>query len=604
MSTLAPGSHIYVIKDVLWTNNYQDTPYFPSRQAQYNWMTSHALGGISGTSAITGVPYTHIGDHALTIRVGTNYRTARAWTYLGIHDSRTDDSEAPEYNDKMWYYFINKVNYINNNVVELELELDVMQTFMFDYELPSAFMERMHTVTDDVGGNIIPEDLDTGEYFIRRQSRTTSRNNEQKDIFLRNNLYLCFTSTEDPGNLVTGESHLPSRISINGVPSGIGIYAVDLSATMPNSTTKSWAQLFGAFNASGHYDAIGSIWLYPKELLGLQEVSSTSGNALYIGPGVYRVISVYTNTLLHSSSRPTNFNDQFGTYTPKNAKLLTYPYTFVRLDNYNGGVADFRYEFDSSSQGETYPTLKWIIGGDFSPESKLKAIPYNYKRASTLVTDANNWGEAVEGGNLPQLAFVGDNYKMYLANTQNTRNASMTAGIASGVMGIASSLLTGNVIGAVGSGVNALTGISAQLASKEDKKAQSGTQRGQVSSVVNLVTNNNAFGFRADTMQITSFNARQLDRYFSRYGYAIKGERNPKRKQREHWTFLKTIGASIKPLPFNEGAWTRPCAMGNEDMQKINSIFDSGITFWVEPDRIGDYYGYNWDNGLIPEAQW
>src|SRR5699024_5529024 len=48
-------------------------------------------------------------------------------------------------------------------------ELDVMQTWYFDYELLPSFVEREHSVTDNVGENIVPENLELGDYMIQSQ---------------------------------------------------------------------------------------------------------------------------------------------------------------------------------------------------------------------------------------------------------------------------------------------------------------------------------------------------------------------------------------------------------------------------------------------------
>ena len=71
--------------------------------------------------------------------------------------------------------------------------------------------------------------------------------------------------------------------------------------------------------------------------------------------------------------------------------------------------------------------------------------------------------------------------------------------------------------------------------------------------------------------------AKMIDDYFTRFGYAIKKTQIPNRNARPHWTYVKTIGCVI------EGS----CPADVE--ATICSIYDNGITFWNNPDEIGDY---------------
>ena len=78
-------------------------------------------------------------------------------------------------------------------------------------------------------------------------------------------------------------------------------------------------------------------------------------------------------------------------------------------------------------------------------------------------------------------------------------------------------------------------------------------------------------------MSIKSQIARVIDDYFDKYGYACHRVKTPNRKVREHWTYTKTVGCNM---------------VGNapsDDIAKIRSIYDNGITFWVNGAVVGDY---------------
>lgn len=48
-----------------------------------------------------------------------------------------------DYNNKIYYYFIDSINYINEEIYELNVVMDTIQTYMFNIHCENALMERM-----------------------------------------------------------------------------------------------------------------------------------------------------------------------------------------------------------------------------------------------------------------------------------------------------------------------------------------------------------------------------------------------------------------------------------------------------------------------------
>ena len=68
---------------------------------------------------------------------------------------------------KWFYAFITNVEYINNETSEITIEIDVMQTWHFDYTVNQCFVEREMAATDDIGGNLVPETLNWANMYTR-----------------------------------------------------------------------------------------------------------------------------------------------------------------------------------------------------------------------------------------------------------------------------------------------------------------------------------------------------------------------------------------------------------------------------------------------------
>ena len=85
-------------------------------------------------------------------------------------------------------------------------------------------------------------------------------------------------------------------------------------------------------------------------------------------------------------------------------------------------------------------------------------------------------------------------------------------------------------------------------------------------------------------MQVSAEYAKVIDDYFDMYGYATRSVKVPNRSARPHWNYVKTNGCVLS---------------GNapaDDVRKICSIYDDGITFWKNPSEVGNY---SLDNSLV-----
>ena len=68
------------------------------------------------------------------------------------------------FENKWFYAFVDRAEYINNNTVMLFYHIDVIQTYMFDWLFNQCLIEREHTTDDTFGKYTLPEGLETGPY--------------------------------------------------------------------------------------------------------------------------------------------------------------------------------------------------------------------------------------------------------------------------------------------------------------------------------------------------------------------------------------------------------------------------------------------------------
>ena len=163
------GTEITLLRGVPLHPDYNDTVFFETAAQQELWFATFTA------KKFTAQQYQRIGLNR--IRLEGNAETYRNVNYCMIENSYYyAHNEVP----KMYYAFVLSVEYINDNVFEVLYELDVMQTYHFNYTIPPCYVEREHAEFDEVGDNLVREPVQIGEYVVQDEYEA---NNTSLDSF-------------------------------------------------------------------------------------------------------------------------------------------------------------------------------------------------------------------------------------------------------------------------------------------------------------------------------------------------------------------------------------------------------------------------------------
>lgn len=541
MST--PASQIYVCKGVPLNNKYDHTFYFATATEQFKYFSSKL------TKVFTN--YTYI-RRTWSLKVGATMDEARTWSYLYFTNATLSN--------KLYYYFINSVEYINDNTVELFLELDVLQTYMFDWKLNPCYVDREHSDTDFPGTNLIDEGLEVGDYVT-----------EKKETIDLSSLSIMLAATIDINKYYISGGTNEDKVlgsKIDNLFGSFQVTATDLDANWTNLVV-----LLNYLNEKGKTDTIFTMWEYPTRLIESNTGTYESVFARYVSGS--KELTFITNTAPNT----------LDSYTPKNKKLLQYPYCFMLATNNNGGSAIYKYhDFFAGAP-------KFSVKGNISPDAVVKLTPMGYKSGDPTTYD---YSESLAMSGYPLCSWNNDSYKMWLAQNQNQQNLGfamsglkIVGGVAAIAGGVAATGGTGGAAGALGfagvsSGIGMIssgaTEIASQLAQRADKEVTPPQARGSYSGSHNVATKTQNFDIHHKTIRYNQ--ARIIDNYFTMYGYACRRVKVPNISFRPYFNYVKTIGSNV----------TGDFCM--DDIRKINDIFDRGVTFWKSPD-IGNYDLHN-----------
>ena len=520
----APVTRVYFCSGTGLRNNYEHSRDFADLAAQLQYFSTKV--------AFSQENYMYL-RKSYSIKINRAFETCNDIDYLYFQNGA---------NAKWYFYFVTDSQYINDNTTELSIELDVLQTYMFDYELQRCFIDRMHTASDVPGDNIVEENLDLGEYVhIQANIKTDLSEYEMTDFCV---MFMSSVSLVDAlgfGEKVNGQVY-------DNIFSGLYFYAC-----LPENLGKIWDMLDG-LDTDGKSDGVVNVWMYPKNYVELSPGFAWSDG----------IVSV--NGFLHHDV-VIDAPSQLFRYTPKNNKLLTYPFNMLYVHNNMGENAIFKYEkFFARDQSPI--TLR--IYGSIFPDGGLKICPSLYNGDGGI-----NFEHSLTLNGFPTCAWNSDLYKIWMAQNQHSQALTYLTG---GVQMVSGAIMTGYGAPGIGAGMmsSGASQIFSQIAKSKDMEVQPPQARGTQSANINSAIGTQKFCITNKC--IDPSHAKRIDDYFTAYGYKINGWGIPNITSRKKWNYIKTIGSCIKShgIPVS-------------DAENIDPIYNNGITFWHSGYDTGAY---------------
>ena len=526
-------------------NDYKHTIYFVDEYTQRNYFI--------GKTVHSGANFSYQRKDNV-IRYPKHFDELQNCNYVMYKNSA--------YTEKWFYAFITEMEYINDEMTAIRFETDVMQTYMFDYTVLPSFVEREHCAEDAVGSHTIDEGLELGEYTCNRHSRSDYGS--------------------DGMSIVIGITKTPDKQNVSGTMYNNMYSGVQYRSFSPSKVNEVISFL-SQYDSDGLADSVVCMFMSPVWLAPIREDHGITATAFIRG---YYINSDSIGTAgvegVHKELTPGDLDG----YTPRNKKLLTFPFRYLHASNNAGGSAVYKYERFKKTDGNNVTSIVppcFIIEGVLTPGCSVRMTPLYYNGIY------RNDEHGLNMGKFPILNWTSDVYTNWL--TQNGVNiaidlvagaAQTVAGVAmvGGSGGLATALGGGSIVG----GVNQIANTIGQIHQMSFAPPQA---KGNLNSG-DVVTASDSNDFHFYDMTIKKEYARIIDEYFDMFGYKCNRVKTPAKNHRQRWWYTKTIDVSI------DGA------IPMKDMQTIKNCYNNGITFWRHTVDIGAYkdrYGTPYDNG-------
>lgn len=516
-----PLTIVSLLKNVPLDADYNHTLYFASRSAQTAY-----FGGLQRKN-FNPQTYQRVGTNQ--IRVNATMDDLYEYNYLMFNNGNgvvLPDSEN-RYENKWFYAFISNVEYVNDNCALITYEIDVMQTFMFDYTLCDCFVEREHSETDGIGEHIEPEPFGSTEMVFN-----------ERHTLADYSTCAVIIAVSRVNNNISGSMY-------DECYSGCKLYAFEFVDAGSVGVINAFLQ-----NYLTTPDEVVNMYLCPISLLGGQIPQDHELNFGQSASGLSGVLSPTENPVTNSTT--------IDGYLPNNKKLLTYPYNYAMVDNNNGDSMTLRYEFfrDLTPVFETK--------GSITSPVTVNCYPVNYKVGGDRQVSEALTTEFLSISNYPLCSWSFDSYKIWQARETVPNILSFAMPFAQkGTSGFTPSSFVGKVSDIV----------SQQYYASIDSDICKGT----TSNTGNLNNRNALNNFIFSRVSVNRNQAHIIDDYFTMFGYACNLVKKPNISSRPHWNYVKTVGCQINS------------SIPNIFANAIRSIYDNGITFWKNASEIGDY---------------
>lgn len=486
------------------------------------------------------------------------------------------------YSNKWFYARIMNMEYINDGMTLVTIEEDAFQTWQFDLQYSMCFVEREHVMDDTIGLHTIPEGLETGEYQIVEKYNIPLYESNPPNPSQDWVICFCVTRLLNNKTNINGEG-----LTMGGVFTSLHFFAVADVITAYAIIRCYEGNLDGSGVTS---DEIKNVYMIPKS--GAQyldnptvfEYTPQGGQPVRM-PAYPIVDSVTTGPFAWQQA--SHLADD---YVPQNNKLFTWPYYYAYLSNKTGEQLVVHWEdFPTESlpgPGGVPVTAKTIsYKKALVPSTSLSAKLYftNYKGYE----EGSSYGErlyeyGINFAKAPVCAWTTDYYLNWLTQNGVGQATSVAASLAGGGLAIAGAALLGGPVGLAiaGAAIGTATAVGNALSAQHQASVAPDNANGDLSAG-DVMFAYNRCAISLYSMSVRREYAYMIDQYFNAYGYKVNDLKVPNITGRVNWNFVKTVGSAIH------------ADIPQESCDRINHMFDNGITFWHHPQTFRDYWQPN-----------
>lgn len=465
VNSLVPMTSLDILHNIPFDTTYSDTITFNTvteQVAYFNTKVKYAYMNVAPIRLQNGVRLPIVADK--------------------LYDCNYIRFKNENFGDRWIYAFITKIDWIGVNRSDVYFEIDVIQTWWFDWNFRSCFVEREHITNDAIGNNMVQENIEHGLYVYNKVVTAGLSNVDDYHIIL--------ASTEN-------KSGLPGGFIISNIYSGV--------------VFNDFGQDYSSLN--GYIDTLVS------------QNKKDSILAIFMCPEI--LFNDTKKPLIHNFTAPRNYDNIDG-YVPKNKKLFTYPYNFALLSNGSGNGIELRYEYMKNDI--------FNVRANMGINLECVCYPANYAGID------NNLLYKVGIKDFPMCPYTIDSYSAWLAQNQGYQALNLASTATSTLLGVAGTVAAGAInpiagLAMAGTVAGGATSIAQTLETNRVHESLPSAGRGSGTGSAEFA--NGLVDFYVFNCTISAEYAKIIDDYFSMFGYLTNEVKVPNINNRPSWNYVK-----------------------------------------------------------------
>ena len=565
---MAIQSEIYLAKGIRLDRDYNNVlNYTPQQMLTYvqSKQTAHAGN------------YSFVRDGSIS--VAFQYSTCLESNYIAFQNKN--------YSNRWFFAWIDEIRYVSDGTTEIKYTIDSWSTFFSSLNTSGGcYIIREHTNDDTIGTNTIDEGLAIPEV-------------EQINIMETNEIdqamYICVSTNWDPSIISSNHPTSDNPSDPNAVTdsdgegyNGMSMFNKNTFGSMlclftfDDTGLNNLQRFLLATNRQGHIEDVHDMFIIPACIFTNQTDLLNKNWWFYY----YRIASrpivefniQYKVVSYMSSNRDRIFSynvdylpvyNYDAEYHVKNNKLFCFPYNYLMVTN-NIGQQNI-YKLEEFTDVEGFQSNHKILQVQMSLSIGMsgRIVPVNYKGRHF------DFDECVQLAKFPTCSWSADSYTNWL--TQQSVNSSNPA-LSLGADIVAGGSIIGGLI------ASAATEIATFYGGYKKAQLLPEITGGQATGDVNFGNHNNHFTLVQYRIKLQHL--KQIDDYFSRYGYKTLRVKAPNITGRQNWNYIQ-IG-STESIGFGD--------IPEKDLNNINRACRKGVTIWHNHANIGNF---NLTNNIV-----
>ena len=578
MAYIAPNSTVILLKNIPLEPNFENTVWYNNETEQEQDFLQQAYS----PRTFTAQSYVHKERGVIRLEVQLSL----------VYDCNYMMFKNTSFENKWFYAFVTRVEYVSNDVTEVYFTIDPIQTWLKRFTVDDSFIAREHTYTDKPSDWMIPENVDVGPLIYYGESSAFSQPSFTYVIAAP------FTISYVSGGQVT-IANFGSVAMAGGMPSGIyystfdNIY--DLAHVLYELTNTIKTSQGATANAISE---VVAVFVAPSRL--------------FLADGTCAQWEEETTIPILRESIPANISlEETGgsAYTIKNNKLNAYPFRYFLATDYVGDTSIYKPELFSTSE----EFLTFYAVGDVTPKPSVFFFPKSYRgNTDRAFSQYDKNSMAIYTGFLT-ISWTVDVWRQWLGASGIENAVDKLKELLSGqepISNIASDITTyqpkeqsdlmnpkkywtglwenvkqnilqrreetGETVAdkaiKIGGAAGILLGVVRNMSQYYQQSLKPNTVMGAQSGGGRLQFD--MANFTVFEYGITRERAEIIDRFFTAYGYATNRFGKPylfsdTSKARPYINYVQTTGANVNG------------SLPKDSADAIAAIFDAGVRFWT-----------------------